>query len=487
VTKHREVELKLELGAEGDALRKHELLADIPCSSKVQRTVYFDTPKGLLRSKGFSLRVRTVGGKWTQTVKQSVDEAAGLFDRSEWEAEIRPQPDLEAAGETPLLKAVGLKALRKVRPVVTSDVTRTTWILGAGGGEIELCLDEGSIGAPDRQSPIHELELELRQGDPLDLMKVARALAEQLPLKLGVLTKAERGFYIAQGKLDTAYKSDKVAIRTDMGVGESFAAIVHSCLKHFRLNEPLVLEKRDASALHQCRVAMRRLRSAFWLFAPYVEDEGTSRIRDELRWFASCFGQARNLDVLTKRLDEQLTPATRKSLSTARSSAYDDVEAVLAAPRSHLFMLDLVEWVEFGAWRESELARSGIKKVARQRLDARWKKVQRKGAALADLPEEARHRLRIDIKKLRYATEFLWSLYEKQDRERRAFASDLAKMQEDLGYLNDIATAGELIASLPELRDAQFAPSPDPKEARRHLKKAQKSHDRLVASGAYWR
>jgi CHAD domain-containing protein len=150
-------------------------------------------------------------------------------------------------------------------------------------------------------------------------------------------------------------------------------------------------------------------------------------------------------------------------------------------------MLDLVQWVEFGSWRASEPAESGIKKVARQRLDARWKKVQRQGAALNDLSEDARHRLRIDVKKLRYATEFLWSLYEKQDRERRKFATDLAAMQENLGYLNDIATARETIASLPELGEHQLAPSPDAKVGRRHMKKAQKNYDRLVANGPYWR
>jgi CHAD domain-containing protein len=55
------------------------------------------------------------------------------------------------------------------------------------------------------------------------------------------------------------------------------------------------------------------------------------------------------------------------------------------------------------------------------------------GRSLDELSEDARHRLRIDVKKLRYATEFLWSLYEKNEGERRRFASDLGAMQEDLG------------------------------------------------------
>jgi CHAD domain-containing protein len=230
---------------------------------------------------------------------------------------------------------------------------------------------------------------------------------------------------------------------------------------------------------------MRRLRSAFSLFAPAVQDNKFLAIRDELRWFASAFGEARNLDVLASRLEEQLTPTTQAYLLDARSSAYDELETVLGSQRSRFFMLDLVDWVEFGQWRSSEPARSPIKKLARRRLDARWRRVQRDGAALDQVSEETRHRVRIDIKKLRYASEFMWSLYEKNDRARRKFASELSKMQENLGYLNDISTASELITSLPELR--QLPPSPDPAEARKHLRRAQRSYDRLTATGPYWR
>src|SRR6478672_5919648 len=81
-----EVELKLEV-AEGAAER---LLGQPWLSdgfSQEQCSVYFDTPDSSLRGRGYTLRVRTVGGRFIQTVK-SLDGGAGLFERGEWEYEI---------------------------------------------------------------------------------------------------------------------------------------------------------------------------------------------------------------------------------------------------------------------------------------------------------------------------------------------------------------------------------------------------------------
>jgi CHAD domain-containing protein len=72
--------------------------------------------------------------------------------------------------------------------------------------------------------------------------------------------------------------------------------IVHNCLRHYRLNEPLLLERRDPEALHQCRVALRRLRSALSLFADLLQDEHSRRLRTALKHAASAFGSARNID-----------------------------------------------------------------------------------------------------------------------------------------------------------------------------------------------
>src|SRR4030095_3700626 len=140
--------------------------------------------------------------------------------------------------------------------------------------------------------------------------------------KLGVMSKAERGFALASGKFGKVVKAEPVPLRADMNVAEGFATIVSACLRHFRLNESLVIEQREVEALHQTRVAMRRLRSAFTLFRPAISDEEFEDIRDELRWFTRELGAARNLDVY---LERDIPDGDRQRLELKREQAYDGV------------------------------------------------------------------------------------------------------------------------------------------------------------------
>jgi CHAD domain-containing protein len=83
-------------------------------------------------------------------------------------------------------------------------------------------------------------------------------------------------------------------------------------------------------------------------------------------------------------------------------------------------------------------------------LDKRWKKVRKGGRELAALDPETRHRLRIEVKKLRYAVEFLASLttQPEQLRRQRSFIKALEDLQERLGELNDLETARTLLGDM---------------------------------------
>ena len=119
--------------------------------SERQVSVYFDTKRLKLKRHGLTLRVRQVGERYIQTVKS---EDASLFDRGEWEAEIRDgRPDLErAAGSA--LERLGIKKLRKkLRPVFETRVQRTTYPLAQGDSDIALTIDRGQIGAGKKSVP----------------------------------------------------------------------------------------------------------------------------------------------------------------------------------------------------------------------------------------------------------------------------------------------------------------------------------------------
>ena len=67
-----------------------------------------------------------------------------------------------------------------------------------------------------------------------------------------------------------------------------------------------------------------------------------------------------------------------------------------------------------------------------------------------------RHQLRIDVKKLRYATDFFASLY---GRKRvRSFTESLQKLQDGLGYMNDVTVAKGLVERLEASASQTTAP-----------------------------
>ena len=82
--------------------------------------------------------------------------------------------------------------------------------------------------------------------------------------------------------------------------GRSFSLIGRACLRHLVANVPAMLG-RDETALHQMRVALRRLRAALSLFSKAVADDRAEAIKTELRWLARELGVIRPA-ILTPRI-----------------------------------------------------------------------------------------------------------------------------------------------------------------------------------------
>jgi inorganic triphosphatase YgiF len=497
--REREVELKLELEpGSSEALARHPLLAGGPQRTADQVSTYFDTSDHALRDAGFSLRVRESKGRFIQTIKQSSGPAAGLFDRPEWEREVgSAELDLDVAAETPLATLLDKKMRKRLRPVIKVEVRRRTWNIEREGSRIELICDEGTVTGGSHSQPIAEVELELKGGAAEQLIELARALGEKMPLRLGVLTKAERGYRLAQGSIGKVVKAERIQLQPGMSAAEGFAAIAYACLRHFRLNEDLIVSASDPAALHQARVAMRRLRSAFTLFRPVIADPAYQQLREEVRWFTNQLGDARNMDVLLKRFGSAKggeAEALLAKLRSEREQAYARVIEALGSKRLRMLMMDLVGWIETGPWRElNSTAQLPLPHFGSIQLDRRWRKVRKGGAALAELETEARHQLRIEVKKLRYAVEFLASLTAGSQglQRQKTFVTALEEMQEQLGELNDVETARELLSNLlgpdkPVLDYAQQRLGSSGSGGN-HLEAAQKAHAALTEAGRFWR
>ena len=92
---------------------------------------------------------------------------------------------------------------------------------------------------------------------------------------------------------------------------------------------------------------------------------------------------------------------------------------------------------------------------AAHRLGKRQRKALERGQDFTRLSDIERHRLRIALKKLRYATEFFQALYPK--KHTKPYLAALKELQDRLGHLNDVAVAEQLIGSLIEQAGADRA------------------------------
>jgi len=475
-----EIELKLEIAPRDlRRLRASPLLKGT--SEKVDRLVshYFDTPDHKLRRAGYTLRVREKREGGIQTVKQESGHAAGLFVRPEWEMPVK--------GHKPVVERDGpianLVKPRELRVAFVTDVDRDARHLVAGGARIEVALDDGRIRANRRKRDLCELELELKGGAPEPLFALARELNAIVPLRIGVRSKAERGYALADGEETEGTRAEPVRLDPDGDARDGFATIAAACVRHFRLNEPILLDTGRPEPLHQSRVALRRLRSAFSSFEPLLAgDPRTAPLSGDLGWLAGELGKVRDLDVLIPKLEGQ----GRAKLVAARALALGEASTALDSLRVRELMIDLAEWLAIGAWRlrpaEPLLANEHIATIAADLLDRHRKRLKRRGHHLASLDDHHRHKARIEAKKLRYASEFFGSLWTGKKARRRYedFVAALEKLQDHLGALNDQVTAADLL-------DRHGIDGERPRKGHKKLlKKAEKAFDRLMDATPFW-
>jgi CHAD domain-containing protein len=214
------------------------------------------------------------------------------------------------------------------------------------------------------------------------------------------------------------------------------------------------------------------------LFRPTLKSDEYRPLRQELGWFARQLGEARNLDVL---ISSHGKSAPSPEIMRRRAEAYDHVASTLQAARVRSLFLRLAMWIEGGSWQERSRADREIGRLAEKRLDQQWKTVARRGPAIEDLEPEALHRLRVDVKKLRYSTEFLAGLHAHKpvSLRRNRFIAALKTLQERLGEVNDL----QIDPALAEAKGSARGRGPSPAKL---IKAAHQAFERASAEAFYW-
>jgi triphosphatase len=472
----REVEVKFTTDAEGvKAALASPLLQSTAAASSARKltTIYFDTADSDLQLRRIALRVRRDGRKApVMTLKWTPAAGEGLFSRGEIEIPVpKLVPDLSLfGGEMGELvrRLVGDKPLEAKYETRVSRVAR---LVTRGAARIEVAFDEGQIVAGERTRPLREVELELKSGEARDLYEFAATLSESLPLRLDIVSKAERAWRLATGVLSSPVKAKPPALPPELILDEAIARIILGNIDHFVANWASLREGDDPEAIHQMRVALRRLRAALAMFKRVIPCAEFELFRAEARDLASAMGPARDCDALRELVEEgplahlgekkNFTPLM-EALEARRLAGYKDARALLEAPLATGFVMRVSAFVERRGWRNAvsgeQLASltEPVVVFASDALERLYKRVRRRGKNLAALPDEARHQARIALKNLRYGGEFFAPCYA-DTRDGSGFLRGAALLQNLLGAHNDAASAEHFLSLPHDLEAARAA------------------------------
>ncbi|MFC5497500.1 CHAD domain-containing protein [Caenimonas terrae] len=440
-----EFELKLEVPPE----RLQPLAAALrqgPARRERLRATYFDTPDGALARHGIVVRMRQEGRKWVQTAKAP---GRGPLERQEHNAPVAPDAaamipavDLARHAGTPagqaIRRALRLKPQAAFPPLVAlyeTDVTRLSVTVARGASQIELALDEGRIVAGAHSVPVRELELELQQGAPADVVQLAREGCALHGLWLSTISKSAKGQRLAGTTARPVATVQPPAVGPRAGGQELVAAVLSSCLGQvLEYASEVAGGSTDAEHIHQLRVGIRRLRTALRELAGLAQGIDPGWEAPLVAAFR-VLGRHRDQGHLARTVEPLMEGAGGPAVAPqALQPQVPDPGAAVRAPAFQDALLGLLAFVHGGAAGAGP-DHDATRKRVRKALAGLHARVLKDGRRFASLDEARQHRARKRAKRLRYLAEFAAPLF--APARSQAFADRLKPVQDALGLYND--------------------------------------------------
>jgi CHAD domain-containing protein len=475
----REVERKLRVHGlyrlpdlaqvDGSAVAKTEAMPPLTLTA-----TYFDTGDLRLARSKVTLRRREGGVDDGWHLKLPADPVdPGVRD------EVRTALSA-GTGAPPRELAVLVLALTRGAPLEEVAVLRTerspVLMWSADGTLIgELTDDEVSVlDGPHVAARFRELEVETRDGSQADIEAVVAALVSSGAVEGGLPSKAVRA--LGPAALAPPDVAEPPAVGPTQPAGLAVRAHLARNAAAF-IAQDLRVRRGLPDAVHQMRVAARRLRSGLKTFAPLVEQDWAFGLRSELAWAAGELGRLRDLEVLEDRLLAHLAELpvvavgdtsdgtagvdrtdprdvaaaaalVRRTFDEERARDQAELDEAMASER-YVALLDALV-VAANAPQLTPAAAGPSELVLPPLLGRTWRRTVRDARSLrGDGPDAAWHQTRIAAKQARYTAEALAPVL--GTKARRA-ARRLEEVTELLGEHQDAVIAADTARRLASAR-----------------------------------
>ncbi len=438
---------------------------------------YFDTAEGLLFSQGYALRERCGGPGVLITLKSLPADETHILHREEIETlletgdtitdlksgAVRKKLD-ELVGEVPLMSLFELEQDRRTR--LLKDGRRII---------AEICFDRVSLPGKDgKKRAFLELEVELRKGGKEEeLEEILKTLQDEWRLAPQNRSKFIRALEHTGHKFALGSRIDPAEMRVkppkDPGIqsDDSMVTAAQKTLSlHFRhmcYHEPGTRLGEDIEALHDMRVATRRMRAAFQIFTGYLPSKAAKPLLKQLKRTGRALGVVRDLDVFwgkTGQYLESLPANDSVDLSALRMAWEQEQNKARKQLNSYLDSSHYRQFAEsFQAFLDQRdlwyLPVFGPDSTPRPHLLQHVVPIavyQGLAEILAydqwvtgqSVPVERLHELRIAAKRLRYTLEFFREIL---GPEVELIIKRIKGLQDHLGDLQDAVVARDILES----------------------------------------
>ncbi len=449
-----------------DALGAYTLA---PLGGQQVRDRYLDTADRALARQGWSCRLRLEDRvRRSVTVKGPAQVVGPGASRAEYVSPL-PQESLDATEWPPgelrelVLRLTGGAPLR---PLVRVRQRRYHLLVREGPRLVaRLSLDRMRVRAREHRQERYLAEAELLgDGQAADLQALDELLVGGYGLAREPRSKQQIAMLLIEQAAAAPPATKGMGLRPGDPAPRAAAKILAYHTERLLANEPGVRQGTDPEAVHDMRVATRRMRSALRFFGPFLHDPQIPLLAPRLQRLGRLLGRVRDLDVALERANEFAASHPEAGDLGPLLQAWERQRA--RHRRRLMGYLDSeghARWLR--RWR-ALLARMGqadgprsarIGAIAPTMIYLQWRTVWAYDRVLARAPIELLHALRIECKRLRYGIEFYAEVLPPRIGRR---ISEVTAMQDHLGNLNDHATAGALLAASlhqPEMAEARQA------------------------------
>ncbi|MEI7873565.1 MAG: CHAD domain-containing protein [Alphaproteobacteria bacterium] len=237
--------------------------------------------------------------------------------------------------------------------------------------------------------------------------------------------------------------SPESRLRADTDPETALRLIVAGCHADLLKYRAAVLKSARPNGIHQTRVALRRLRAAFGLFRSAVHGPGVRALAAEAKWLARECGPARDLQVFLTETVADVPAPVRRIGNRLAEIHLQHARAALSGARFATFSHTLAS---FAAEPPAPASDERLDTFGRAVLGLHHAKVLRRARKLDQFDTDRLHRLRIAIKKLRYAATYFGPAF--APGGVKPYIDATARLQGALGALNDRAVAAQVLADL---------------------------------------